>query len=80
MVENKKSALSAMSGMISYFGSNWSFSQFRVKDGNCKCAIIDNKIFAISTEGNYYMGEIASGEIVIKKQVDLIEESSKQYE
>ena len=47
--QNKKSALSAMSGMIGYFGSKWSFSQFRVKDANCKCAIIDKSIFAIST-------------------------------
>ena len=47
--ENKKSALSAMSGMIGYFGSSWSFSQFRVKDSACKCAILDNKVFAIST-------------------------------
>ena len=57
-VQNKKSALSALGGAIGYFGSKWSFSQFRVKDSHCKCAIIDKRIFAISVEGNYFMGEI----------------------
>lgn len=47
--ENKKSGLSALSGMIGYFGSSWSFSQFRVKDAGCKCCMMDNKVFAIST-------------------------------
>ena len=77
--ENKKSALSAMSGMIGYFGSSWSFSQFRVKDSDCKCAIIDNKIFAISKQGNYFMSEINQGELKIEKQADLLEESNKAY-
>ena len=31
-VQNKKSALSGLSGAFSYFGSKWSASQFRVKD------------------------------------------------
>lgn len=75
---NKKSAMSGLSSMLSYFGSNWSFSQFRVKDQNCKCAIIQNKIFAISTQGNYFMGEIPqSGDIKIEKQADLLEEQNK---
>lgn len=46
--ENKKSKLSAISGMVGYFGSTWSFSQFKLKDSHCKIAIIDNKVFAIS--------------------------------
>ena len=65
--KNKKSALSALSGAVGYFGSNWSYAQFRVKDNSCKCAIIDGKIFAISEIGNYFMGDIAQGEIKIKK-------------
>jgi len=61
--------------MLSYFGSKWSFTQFRVKDQNCKCAIINAKIFAISTQGNYFMGDIVkSGDIKIEKQADLLEE------
>lgn len=74
--KNKKSALSALSGAVGYFGSNWSYAQFRVKDSYCKCAIIDGKIFAISEAGNYYMGDIAQGEIKIKLQKDLLEESA----
>ena len=74
--KNKKSALSALSGAVGYFGSNWSYAQFRVKDSSCKCAIIDGKIFAISAMGNYFMGDIAQGEIKIKKQTDLLEESN----
>lgn len=64
-LSNKKAKLSMLGGISSYFGSEWSFSQFRVKDANCKCAIIDRKIFAISTQGNYYMGDIGhtAGEI-----------------
>jgi len=64
-----------MGKVIGYFGSTWSFSQFRVKDSSCKCAIIDRKVFAISKEGNYFMGEISSGDIKIEKKADLIEES-----
>lgn len=48
-VENKKSSLSAFSKVVGYFGSKWSFSQFRVKDSQAKCAIVDNKIIAITT-------------------------------
>lgn len=66
-LSNKKAKLSMLGGISSYFGSEWSFSQFRVKDANCKCAIIDRKIFAISTQGNYYMGDIghSAGEITV---------------
>lgn len=72
--------MSVMSGVFSYFGSKWSFSQFRVKDNNCKCALFDNKIFAISTEGNYFMGQLKKeGEVAIEKQVDLLEESNQAY-
>jgi len=74
-VTNKKSALSALGG---YFGSKWSFSQFRVKDPHCRCAIIDKRIFAISVQGNYFMGEIQqTGDIKIDKQADLLEESNR---
>jgi len=77
-VQNKKSALSALGGAIGYFGSKWSFSQFRVKDSHCKCAIIDKRIFAISVQGNYFMGELQqSGDVKIDKQADLLEESNR---
>lgn len=46
-----------------------------MKDQSCKNAIIDNKVFAISKEGNYFMGDIAQGDIKIKKQCDLLKES-----
>ena len=42
--------------------------------------MIDGKIFAISQGGNYFMGEIAQGEIKIEKQKDLLEESEKTYD
>lgn len=48
-VENKKSSLSAFGNVLGYFGSKWSFSKFRIKDSNAKCAIVDRKIIAIST-------------------------------
>jgi hypothetical protein len=73
---NKKSAWSALSGAFGYLGSQWSFAQFRVKDSSCKVSIIDNKIFAISKGGHYFMGEINSGEIEVKMQKDLLEEST----
>lgn len=77
-VQNKKAKLSVFGGISSYFGSEWSFGQLRINDSNSKCAIIDGKIFAISTQGNYYMGEIPAagqeGEIKIEKQADLLEE------
>jgi len=70
--------MGAISGMLSYFGSKWSFTQFRIKDQNSKCAIIGDNVFAISTQGNYYMGNIVkSGEIKIEKQADLLEEQNK---
>lgn len=60
--------MGALSGMLNYFGSKWSFTQFRIKDQNSKCAIIGENVFAISTEGNYFMGSIVkSGEIKIEK-------------
>lgn len=74
--ENKKSAWSALSGAIGYLGSSWSFAQFRVKDSNCKVAIIDNKIFAISKNGHYFMGEVNQGDIPVKMQKELLEEST----
>lgn len=46
---NKQSSWRSMKGVLSYFGSNWSFSQLKAKDRNCKCAIIGDKIFVIST-------------------------------
>lgn len=73
--ENKKSSLSAISGVIGYFGSTWSLAQFRVKDSTCKIAIVDNKIFSISKEGNYFWGDITQGDIKIKKQINFLEES-----
>ena len=76
--KNKGSKLSMFGG---YFSSKWSCSTFRVKDGACKTAIIDSKIFAISTSGTFYQGEVGdSEEIKIESQKDLIEESVKSLE
>jgi WD40 repeat protein len=75
---NKKSAWSALAGAVGYLGSNWSFAQFRVKHSSCKVAIIDNKIFAISKSGNYFMGDIKDGDIAVKLEKDLLEESGTQ--
>lgn len=72
--ENKKSTWSALSGAIGYLGSAWSFAQFRVKDSACKIAIIENKIFAISKGGHYFMSEIGQGELGVKVQKDLLDE------
>lgn len=74
--ENKKSTWSALSGAIGYLGSSWSFAQFRVKDSSCKVALLDNKIFAISKNGHYFMGEINQGDVNIKLEKDLLEESA----
>lgn len=41
-----------------YFDSEWSFAQFRLVDSHAVCAIKDNKIIAISNDGNYYLAEI----------------------
>ena len=62
--ENKKSTLSALGG---YFGSEWSFAQFKVKDTNCKIAIFENKIFVVSTAGNYFWGNIVKDQIKIER-------------
>lgn len=75
---NKKSSLSGLSKLVGYFGSEWSASQFRIKDNNAKCAIVDNKIIAISTQGNYYLGDILkTGEIPIERQESLLEEKNE---
>ena len=58
-IKNKKSALSGLSGAFGYFGSKWSFSQFRVKDSYCKSAVLSGKVIAISKAGSYYCGNIA---------------------
>lgn len=51
--------LSFMGGILpKYFNSEWSFAQFRVIDGKVMCALKDNKIIAISCDGNYYLAEI----------------------
>jgi hypothetical protein len=44
--------------MIGYFGSNWSACQMKINDTYSKCAINNGKLFAISTEGNYFTGNI----------------------
>ena len=75
---NKKSTWSALAGAVGYLGSAWSFAQFRVKQNHCKVAIIDNKIFAISKSGNYYMGKISKDEIKVDLEKDLLEESTTQ--
>jgi WD repeat-containing protein 45 len=62
---NKKSSFSALSGMVSYFGSKWSASQMRINDTFSKCALMNGKIFAISTAGNYFVGEIGEGNIKV---------------
>jgi len=67
--------------VVGYFGSKWSFSQFKIKDTDAKCAIIDQKIIAITTQGNYYMGDIAQqGEIKVEKWASLLEEQSEDQE
>lgn len=56
---NTKSMLWFMKGVLpKYFESEWSFSQFRIVDAHSICTIKDNKIIAISNEGNYYVAEI----------------------
>lgn len=51
--------LSFMKGILpSYFDSEWSFGQFRLADSHAICAIKENKIIAISQDGNYYLAEI----------------------
>lgn len=77
---NKKSSLSALSGVVSYFGSKWSASQMKIGDTYSKCALNNGKIFAISTTGNYFMGQIGEGTIKVDKQFDLLAESKKVEE
>jgi hypothetical protein len=75
---NKKSSLSALSGVVSYFGSKWSASQMRIGDTYSKCALLNGKVFAISTAGNYFMGaHSGEGQIKVEKQYDLLAESRK---
>ena len=58
-VGNTKSMLSFMGGILpKYFNSEWSFGQFRLVDNQVQCALKDNKIIAISCDGNYYLAEI----------------------
>ena len=64
---NKKSSLSALSGVVSYFGSTWSASQMKIGDTFSKCALMNGKIFAISTSGNYFTGAIGEGTIKVEK-------------
>lgn len=64
---NKKSSLSALSGVVSYFGSTWSASQMKIGDTYSKCALMNGKIFAISTNGNYFMGQMGEGIIKVDK-------------
>jgi hypothetical protein len=77
---NKKSSLSALSGVVSYFGSKWSGSQMKINDTYSKCALNNGKIFAISTAGNYFVGQIGEGAIKVDKQYDLLAESRKVEE
>ena len=58
-INNTKSMLSFMGGILpSYFASEWSFAQFRIVDSHAICALKDNKIIAISVEGNYYLADL----------------------
>lgn len=64
-----------MKGILpKYFDSEWSFAQFRLVDAHSICAIKDNKIIAISEDGNYYLGEIEKigGECKKIQQKDLL--------
>lgn len=50
---------SFMKGVLpKYFDSEWSFAQFRLVDSHAICAIKENKIIAISEDGNYYLANI----------------------
>jgi WD repeat-containing protein 45 len=58
-IVNTKSMLSFMKGILpAYFDSEWSFAQFRLVDSHAICAIKDNRIIAISADGNYYLADI----------------------
>ena len=66
--ENKKSNFASLSGLSSFFGSQWSSAQLRVNDQYCKIAILKGKVFAISRSGLYYMGSLADmGNIKVDK-------------
>ena len=52
----------------------------RINDTFSKCALINGKIFAISTAGNYFMGQIGEGNVKVDKQFDLLDESRKVEE
>ena len=74
--ENKKSTFNKLSGLSSFFGSEWSSSQLRVNDQYCKIAILNNKVFAISKSGKYYMAPLEDGnEMKVSLEKDMIAES-----
>jgi len=75
-VENKKSSLYALGG--GYFGGQWSFGQFKVKDPVCKLALLEDKIFAVSTQGRYFQGTVGKDEIKIDKQNNLLTEQDEE--
>lgn len=52
----------------------------RINDTYSKCALNNGKIFAISTAGNYFVGQIGEGNIKVDKQYDLLAESRKVEE
>jgi len=44
-----------------------------LKDSECKVAIMENKVYAISKQGNYYsIGDLEKGDLAIQHQADLI--------
>ena len=50
----------------------------RVGDQACKIALLNNKLFAISRSGKYYMSDVAgmaSGTLKVDKECDMLEES-----
>lgn len=54
--KNPKSKMSFLKGLVPYFDSEWSFSQFRVVDNKTKVCFgtEPNTIIVISYEGKYY--------------------------
>mmetsp|Transcript_15041 Transcript_15041/g.10923 ORF Transcript_15041/g.10923 Transcript_15041/m.10923 type:complete len:89 (+) Transcript_15041:836-1102(+) len=76
-VGNTKSMFSYFKGVLpSYFDSEWSFAQFRLVDTYAICAIKENKIIAVTAEGNYYLAEIdkAGGECKKLQQRELLQD------
>ena len=56
---NTRSMFSFMKGVLpKYFDSEWSFAQLRIVDSHCICSIKDNKVIAVSLDGNYYLADI----------------------